>query len=83
MELTREEIERCDRDGLSLCAVSNRIRRFKRPEYIAHRDFTPIRCLPDDCLLRDFRCAAAMEGRRAGKRSARTRRVRRPTSNTL
>src|SRR5215203_3857748 len=39
---------------LSLCAVSNHIRRFKRPEYIAHRDFTPIRCLPDDCLLRDY-----------------------------
>jgi ectoine hydroxylase len=38
---------------LSLCAVSNRIRRFKRPEYIAHRNFTPIRCLPDDCLLKD------------------------------
>ena len=36
---------------LSLCAVSNHIRRFKRPEYIAHRDFAPIRCLPDDCLL--------------------------------
>jgi ectoine hydroxylase len=35
---------------LSLCAVSNHIRRFKRPEYIAHRDFTPIDCLPDDCL---------------------------------
>ena len=37
---------------LSLCAVSNHIRRFKRPEYIAHRDFTPIDCLGDDCLLR-------------------------------
>ena len=36
---------------LSLCAVSNHIRRFKRPEYIAHRDFTPIQCLADDCLL--------------------------------
>ncbi len=36
---------------LSLCAVSNHIRRHKRPEYIAHRDFTPIECLPDDCLL--------------------------------
>jgi ectoine hydroxylase len=36
---------------LSLCAVSNHIRRFKRPGYIAHRDFTPIACLPDDCLL--------------------------------
>ncbi len=38
---------------LSLCAVSNHIRRFKRPEYIAHRDFTPIECLADDCLLRE------------------------------
>ena len=39
---------------LSLCAVSNHIRRFKRPEYIAHRDFTPIDCLPDDCLLKSY-----------------------------
>ena len=39
---------------LSLCAVSNHIRRFKRPEYIAHRDFTPIECLPDDCLVKDY-----------------------------
>jgi ectoine hydroxylase len=39
---------------LSLCAVSNHIRRFKRPEYIAHRDFTAIDCLPDDCLLKDY-----------------------------
>jgi ectoine hydroxylase len=39
---------------LSLCAVSNHIRRFKRPEYIAHRDFTPIECLPDDCLLKNY-----------------------------
>ncbi len=39
---------------LSLCAVSNHIRRFKRPEYIAHRDFAPIQCLPDDCLRRDY-----------------------------
>ena len=39
---------------LSLCAVSNHIRRFKRPGYIAHRDFTPIRCLPDDCLLKPY-----------------------------
>jgi ectoine hydroxylase len=38
---------------LSLCAVSNHVRRFKRPEYIAHRDFTPIECLGDDCLLRN------------------------------
>jgi len=39
---------------LSLCAVSNHIRRFKRPEYIAHRDFTPLEVLPDDCLLKDY-----------------------------
>ena len=39
---------------LSLCAVSNHIRRHKRVEYIAQRDFTPIECLPDDCLLRDY-----------------------------
>jgi ectoine hydroxylase len=39
---------------LSLCAVSNHIRRFKRPEYIAHRNFTPIETLPDDCLLKDY-----------------------------
>jgi ectoine hydroxylase len=39
---------------LSLCAVSNHIRRFKRPGYIAHRDFAPIQCLPDDCLLRHY-----------------------------
>ena len=36
---------------VSCCHVENHIRRFKRPEWIAHRDFTPIRCLPDDCLL--------------------------------
>ena len=35
---------------LSLCHVDNHIRRFKRAEWIAHRDFTPIECLPDDCL---------------------------------
>lgn len=39
---------------LSLCAVSNHIRRHKRPEYIAHRDFTPIECLPDDCLVHPY-----------------------------
>jgi ectoine hydroxylase len=39
---------------LSVCAVSNHIRRFKRPEYIGHRDFTPLECLPDDCLLKDY-----------------------------
>ena len=35
---------------LSLCHVDNHIRQFKRPEWIAHRDFTPIEVLPDDCL---------------------------------
>lgn len=35
---------------LSLCAVSNHIRQYKRKEWIAHRDFTPIAPLTDDCL---------------------------------
>ncbi len=39
---------------LSLCAVSNHIRQFKRPAYIAQRDFEAIQCLPDDCLLKDY-----------------------------
>ena len=39
---------------LSLCTVTNHIRRFKRKEYIAHRDFTPIKCLPDDCLTKEY-----------------------------
>jgi len=40
---------------LSLCAISNHILRFKRKEYIAHRDFAPIECLPDDCLIKDYK----------------------------
>ena len=36
---------------LSLCHVDNHIRQFKRPAWIAHRDFTAIEVLPDDCLL--------------------------------
>ena len=36
---------------LSLCHVENHIRQFKRPEWIAHRDFTSIELLDDDCLL--------------------------------
>jgi ectoine hydroxylase len=36
---------------ISACHVDNHIRRFKRPAWIAHRDFTPIAVLPDDCLL--------------------------------
>ena len=39
---------------LSLCAASNHIRRFKRPGFIAHRDFTAIEMLPDDCLLKNY-----------------------------
>jgi ectoine hydroxylase len=35
---------------LTLCAVSNHIRQYKRPAYIAHRNFTPIQTLADDCL---------------------------------
>jgi ectoine hydroxylase len=35
---------------ISACHVDNHIRRFKRPDWIAHRDFTPIEPLPDDCL---------------------------------
>lgn len=35
---------------LSLCHVENHIRQFKRPAWIAHRDFAPIQPLADDCL---------------------------------
>ena len=35
---------------LSLCHVDNHIRAFNRKEWIAHRDFTPIKALDDDCL---------------------------------
>jgi ectoine hydroxylase len=37
---------------LSLCAVSNHITQFNRPDYIAHRRFNPIASLPNDCLTR-------------------------------
>src|SRR5262245_35116627 len=37
---------------LTLCAVSNHITKFTRPEWIAHRDFTPIRSCADDALLK-------------------------------
>jgi L-proline 4-hydroxylase len=43
---------------LSLCHVENHIRQFKRPEWIAHRDFAPIEPLADDCLLDLARQAA-------------------------
>ena len=35
---------------LTLCAVSNHITKFTRPEWIAHRDFTPIKPVDDDAL---------------------------------
>ena len=35
---------------LSLCHVDNHIRAFNREEWIAHRDFTPIEAMVDDCL---------------------------------
>jgi ectoine hydroxylase len=47
---------------LSLNRCDNAIRRFKRPTWIANRDFTPIEILPDDCLMahaRQRRGAAA------------------------
>src|SRR5690348_12594102 len=37
---------------LTLNAVSNYIRIPTRPDYIAHRDFTPIQCVEDDALVR-------------------------------
>src|SRR6267378_1428678 len=46
---------------LTLCAVSNYIRKPTRPEWIAHRDFTPIEAVADDALLdyaRSHRIAA-------------------------
>ena len=46
---------------LTLCAVSNHIRKPTRPEWIAHRDFTPIKPVADDALLkfaRAYRAAA-------------------------
>jgi ectoine hydroxylase len=45
---------------LSLCHVDNHIRQFKRPKWIAHRDFAPIEPLPDECL-RELAPAAAAE----------------------
>jgi ectoine hydroxylase len=38
---------------LSLNRCDNAIRRFKRPTWIANRDFTPIEMLADDCLSGD------------------------------
>jgi len=46
---------------LTLCAVSNHIRKPTRPDWIAHRDFTPIAPVADDALrqyARAYRAAA-------------------------
>ena len=43
---------------LTLCAVSNYIRKPTRPGWIAHRDFTPIVPVADDGLLNYARIAA-------------------------
>jgi ectoine hydroxylase len=42
---------------LTLCAVSNYIRHPTRPEWIAHRDFTPIEPVPDNALSQYARSA--------------------------
>ena len=42
-------------------AVSNAIRQFKRPEYIAHRDFTPVDAWEDDAVIRAVNRRAAAE----------------------
>ena len=42
-------------------AVSNAIRRYKRPAYIAHRDFTPIDAWQDDAVAQAARRKAAAE----------------------
>ena len=44
---------------LSLNRCDNAIRRFKRPTWIANRDFAPIEMLPDDCLVSDPQRTAA------------------------
>jgi ectoine hydroxylase len=46
---------------LTLCAVSNHIRRPTRPDWIAHRNFAPIEPVADDALVeyaRSYRAAA-------------------------
>jgi len=46
---------------LSLCHVENHIRQFKRAEWIAHRDFTPVDAMPDDCLMELYAAGRAAE----------------------
>ena len=42
-------------------SVQNAITRYKRPAYIAHRDFTPLDAWEDDCVTRAARRKAAAE----------------------
>ncbi len=46
---------------LSINRCDNAIRRFKRPAWIANRDFAPIELLPDDCLAKFAKPAKAAE----------------------
>lgn len=46
---------------LSLCHVENHIRQFKRAEWIAHRDFTPVEAMNDDCLMELYAAGEAAE----------------------
>jgi hypothetical protein len=45
MKLTQEQIEAYETNS-----VDNAITRLKRPDFIVHRDFTPIESLDDHCL---------------------------------
>ena len=49
-----------DRHGKAICAVS-RPGRNKRPDYIAHRDFTPVDAWEDDAVIRAVNRKAAAE----------------------
>ena len=49
---------------LTLCAVSNYIRKPTRPEWIAHRDFTPIEPVADGALIDYARATAPAKWRR-------------------
>ena len=49
-----------------MCAVSNYIRTPTRPEWIAHRDFTPIEPVADDALLNYARAAKSNWAREQG-----------------
>ena len=42
-------------------SVQNAIRAHKRPEYIAHHDFTPLDAWEEDCVTRASRRKAAAE----------------------